>query len=629
MVQWFFRITRYADRLLEGHDKIDWPDKTIAMQKNWIGRSEGARIRFSLNSSEEGIEVFTTRPDTLWGVTYMVLAPEHPLVDTITAPQYKGEVDAYVEAARRQTEIDRTSTEKEKTGVFTGAYSINPVNDEKVPVWIADYVLVSYGTGAVMAVPGHDERDFDFAQKFKLPIREVISPDGKVHDGLEAAYVDPGTMVQSGPFSGEPTKTGKSKVIAYLDEKGWGGATINYKLRDWLISRQRYWGAPIPVIHCDACGVVPVSEEDLPVLLPDQVAFTKTNRSPLLTNKEWLYVDCPACGKRAKREADTMDTFVCSSWYYLRFLNPGLETAAMDKERVRKWMPVDQYVGGTEHAVMHLMYARFFAMAMKDLGLIDFDEPFKRLIHQGVITHKGEKMAKSKGNVINPDEYIRDYGSDVLRMYIMFMGKYIEGGDWNDEGIEAMSGFVNRVWRLINILDCDPPEGEESDKADALEFARHYAVKYVTLDLDRFKFNTSISRIMELVNAVYLYIQDVSQSEQNKTVLMDVRRTLIRLLAPFMPHTAEEMWERIGENPSIFESKWPEWNEARLKTEKITIPVQINGKVRNNIEIDRDAVQQDVETIAFANAKVIKHTEGKSIKKTIYIKNKLLSIVVK
>jgi len=627
--QWFFKITAYADKLLEGLDRIDWPEKTITMQRNWIGRSEGAWIKFPISDREETIEVFTTRPDTLWGVTYMVLAPEHPLVEILTTPDQMESVKKYVEESRKETDIFRTSTEKEKTGVFTGSYCVNPVNGERVPIWIADYVLLTYGTGAVMAVPAHDHRDFEFAKKFNLPIREVISSDGKEHGLLKAAYTQPGIMINSGPFTGERSESGIGKVIKYLEEKGWGGKRINYKLRDWLISRQRYWGAPIPMVNCERCGLVPVPEDQLPVLLPEKVRFTGTGESPLLTNPEWVDTTCPECGGKAKREADTMDTFVCSSWYFLRFPNPHIDTAPFDSEIVKKWLPVDQYVGGAEHAVMHLLYARFFTKVLYDLGLIDFDEPFTRLVHQGVITNKGAKMSKSKGNVINPDRYLEKYGSDVFRMYMMFMGSYSEGGDWSDEGIHGINRFLNRVWRLVEIIQENPPAGGEKVQAAHLDRARHYAAKMVTLDLERFHFNTSISRIMELVNAIYLYIQGLKPKEQNSEILNDVLKTMVQLISPFAPHLGEELWHRLGNNDSVFNSKWPKWDEEKLRKETATIVVQINGKIRSKIEADIDSDDEEVKGKVFEDPKVRKYTEGKEIIKVVVVKNKLVSVVVK
>jgi len=627
--QWFFKITEFADDLLEGLDRIDWPEKTKTMQRNWIGRSEGAFIRFRAADRPETIEVFTTRPDTLWGVTYMVLAPEHPLVPSLTTSERKGEVDRYVDQARKQTEIDRTSTEKEKTGVFTGSHCINPVNGEKVPVWIADYVIYTYGTGAVMAVPGHDERDFEFAKKHRLPIREVISPDGNEHGPLEAAFVDPGVMIHSGSFNGEPSETGKPKVIVHLEGLRAGGKKINYKLRDWLISRQRYWGAPIPMVTCGACGLVPVPEDRLPVILPEKVDFKGTGQSPLSTNPDWVNTVCPQCGGKAVREADTMDTFVCSSWYYLRFPNPRIDTAPFDREIVSRWLPVDQYVGGAEHAVMHLLYARFFTKVLHRLGMIQFDEPFSRLVHQGVITNNGAKMSKSRGNVINPDRYIAKNGSDGFRVYLMFMGDYTVGGDWSDEGIQGVNRFLNRIWRLFETVAENPPAGGETIRAVELERTCHYTVKAVTHDLQQFQFNTAISRIMELVNAMYLYLQDLKPAEQNAVVLKAALETLVLLVSPFAPHLGEELWNRAGHSISVFNARWPEWREDKLKTDTVTVAVQINGKLRGQVEVPSGADDAAVKARVTADARIQKHLEGVQILKTIVVKNKLVNLVVK
>lgn len=627
--QWFFKITDYAEKLLEGHSRIDWPEKTIAMQKNWIGRSEGAQIQFKVKGTDDIIEVFTTRPDTLFGVTYMVLAPEHPLVEKLTTSEYQQHVAEYVEQTRKATEIDRTSTEREKTGVFTGAYAINPVNGKEVPIWIADYVLLSYGTGCVMAVPGHDTRDFDFATKYGLDIIEVISPDGTPNEKLNEAYVDPGIMINSGEFNGVPSNEGITKVIEHLEKYKIGEKKINYKLRDWLISRQRYWGAPIPITYCPTCGEVPVPENELPVLLPEKVEFKGAGESPLLTNPDFLNTKCPKCGGEATREVDTMDTFVCSSWYFLRFPNPNVDEAAFDAETVKKWLPVDQYVGGAEHTVMHLLYARFFTKVLYDLGLINFDEPFKRLIHQGVITKDGNKMSKSRGNVVNPDKFIEKYGSDTFRMYMMFMGSYSDGGDWSDEGITGIERFLNRVWRMVEMIDENPPEGTESKESKEVERIRHYTIKMVSNDLERFHFNTAISRIMELVNTMYLYIQNIPTSEQNKSIVIDARDTVIKLLAPFAPHFSEELWDRIGGEFSIFNMSWPEFDEA--KTEKTTIPmvIQVNGKVRSNIEVEKDSPDEQVLEQALNDEKISKYIEGKKIIKKIVVKNRLVNLVVK
>jgi leucyl-tRNA synthetase len=627
--QWFFRITHYAEQLLEGLERIEWPEKTKIMQRNWIGRSEGASIRFPLTDRQGNIEVFTTRPDTLWGVTYMVLAPEHPLVPELTRPDRQSAVTGYVDEARKLTEIDRASTEKEKTGVFTGSFCINPVNQEKVPIWVADYVLASYGSGAVMAVPGHDERDFDFARKYKLPVREVISADGRPHEKMEAAYIDPGIMINSGPFTGQKSGPGISRVIDYLESSGWGGRQITYKLRDWLISRQRYWGAPIPIIYCDHCGIVPVPDEELPVELPMNVEFHGSGESPLASNAEWMKTACPKCGKPGKREVDTMDTFVCSSWYYLRYPNPHLDSAAFDPRLIDEWLPVDQYVGGAEHAVMHLLYARFITKVLNDLDYVNFDEPFTRLVHQGVITNQGAKMSKSRGNVINPDEYIEKHGSDVFRMYLMFMGAYTEGGDWSDEGIHGLSRFVLRVWRLLHQIIDHPPLGSETRGASELERVCHYSIKMVTQDLQRFQFNTSLSRIMELVNALYLYRQDIPAEDQNKMILQEVIKNMVLLIAPFAPHLGEELWHLLEQKGSVFQAAWPVWDEKKLKTDRINIVVQINGKVRSQILADAEADEAAIRQLALQDEKVRKWTGGKEIVKVVVVKGKLVSVVVK
>ncbi|MBN1153901.1 leucine--tRNA ligase [candidate division KSB1 bacterium] len=627
--QWFFKITDYAEKLLEGHDRIDWPEKTITMQKNWIGKSEGAQIKFRVADSDEVIEVFTTRPDTLFGVTYMVLAPEHELVDRLTTGGQREQVDQYVSRSRMASDIDRTSTEREKTGVFIGAYAINPLNQEKVPIWIADYVLLSYGTGCVMAVPAHDERDFEFACKFNLPIREVISPDGTPSAKLESAFIETGIMINSGQFNGLESKRGITEVIDYLRANDLGEARVNYKLRDWLISRQRYWGAPIPIVYCPSCGVVPVPEADLPVLLPDEVEFKGKGESPLLTNPDFVHTTCPQCGQAATREVDTMDTFVCSSWYFLRYPNPRLGDAAFNKEIVNKWLPVDQYIGGAEHAVMHLLYARFFIKVLHDLGMVDFYEPFKRLFHQGTITREGNKMSKSRGNVVSPDKFIDDYGSDTFRMYMMFMGNYADGGDWSDEGIVGISRFLNRVWRMVEIIEENPPTGTETTESEKIERARHYTIKMVSQDLDRFHFNTAISRIMEMVNEIYLYFQNVRPEAQNRDVLLDARSAVLLLLAPFAPHMTEELWHRIGNRESIFAAKWPDYDEEKIKTKSIPIVIQVNGKVRDNIEAEPDSSDDRIIELALATDKIRHYVEGKQIVKTIVVKNKLINIVVR
>ncbi len=626
--QWFFKITEFADALLEGLDRIDWPEKTKIMQRNWIGRSEGAFVRFPLDGRDGEIEVFTTRPDTLWGVTYMVLAPEHPLVSPLTTPERKAEVAAAVDRARRQSEIDRTSTEREKTGVFTGSFCVNPVNGQKVPVWIADYVILTYGTGAVMAVPAHDARDFDFARKYGLPVTEVISPDGSVRGALSEAYVDPGIMVNSGPFDGQPSEPGREAVIRHLEKLRAGGRKVNYKIRDWLISRQRYWGAPIPMVYCDACGMVPVPEDALPVILPEKVQFTGAGQSPLTTNPEWMTTPCPSCGKPGRREADTMDTFVCSSWYYLRYPDPEIDTAPFNRELVARWLPVDQYVGGSEHAVMHLLYARFITKVLHRLGWLPFDEPFTRLVHQGVITNAGAKMSKSRGNVINPDPYVEKYGSDVFRVYLMFMGDYTVGGDWSDEGIQGVHRFLNRVWRIVETVLENPPRGGETVRSPELERTLHHAIQAVTHDLGRFQFNTCISRVMELVNALYLYVQDTGPDDQNAAVLRNAIETLCLLIAPFAPHMGEELWARTGHAGSVFNAKWPEWDASKLKAETVSMAVQINGKVRGQVEVAAGAEDAAVLEAVRKDPKLSRHLEGVTLRKAIVVKNKLVNLVI-
>ncbi len=628
--QWFFKTTAYAERLLEGHNRIQWPEKTIAMQKNWIGKSTGATIQFKISDKDETIHVFTTRPDTLWGVTYMVLAPEHPLVEQLTTAQQAKEVKDYIVQARKQREIERMSTEKEKTGVFTGSYCINPVNGQKVQIWIADYVLVTYGTGAVMAVPAHDERDFAFAQKYGLEIREVISPSGKAAEmPLTYAYIDRGIMINSGPFDGTDSAAGIDRVIDYLKDNGWGDRKINYKLRDWLISRQRYWGAPIPIIYCDDCGEMAVPEDQLPVKLPEDVVFSGKGESPLATSPTFVNAPCPKCGKMGRREIDTMDTFVCSSWYYLRFLTPELNDKPFDSNVSNHWLPVDQYVGGAEHAVMHLLYARFFAKALYDFGLINFDEPFQRLVHQGIITSKGAKMSKSRGNVVNPDRFVEQYGADTFRMYMMFMGAYEEGGDWNDEGIVGIHRFIKRVWRIVLQALETPAQGAED--ADFLKVLQqmHYAIKHGTHDLERFHFNTSISRIMELVNQVSLYVQDKAPEHQDKRLLTQVIPNLVLMLAPFAPHFAEELWQQLGRPYSIFDQAWPVHDESMLVQDTVSLGVQINGKIRGQIDAPVDAEDAAGIEMAVQDDKIKGYLEGKTLIKSFVIKKKLVSLVVK
>ncbi len=627
LVQWFFKITAYADRLLEDFNKIQWPAKTVTMQRNWIGRSEGTLIKFDIPQHSETLEVFTTRADTLFGATYMVLAPEHPLVDKITSEENRVGVINYKKHAKKVTEIERTSTEREKTGVFTGAYAVNPINQEKVPIWIADYVLIGYGAGAVMAVPAHDERDFEFAQKFNLEIRQVISVIGKTHKKLEQALTEYGMMINSDQFNGQDSKTGMKNVTNWLKEKNAGKSHIILKLRDWLISRQRYWGAPIPIVFCENCGEVPVNEEDLPVKLPEFVDFTGKGKSPLASNEEFINTACPKCAGPATREVDTMDTFVDSSWYFLRYINPKLDSEPWQIELANKWLPVDQYVGGAEHAVLHLLYARFITKVLYDLKYINFDEPFKRLIHQGIITNRGAKMSKSKHNVVNPDNFINKFGSDTFRMFMMFMGSYEDGGDWNDEGISGVFRFLNRIDRLIDDFSENPPNGDETLVFEEVEKKRHYTIKTVTQDLDRFQFNTAISRLMEFFNSIHKYRNSVDHSNQNKSGLATAIETLITLLAPFAPHLSEELWSKTGRNPSIFNQTWPEYDENKLKVKTVNMVVQVNGKLRGQLTVETGLEESKIIEEALQVEKVKKYTTDKRIIKSIVIPQKLVNFV--
>ena len=628
--QWFFRITRYAEELMQ-HDGIDWPERIKIMQRNWVGKSLGAEISFALSHpgvEEKEIRVFTTRPDTTFGVTFMVLAPEHPLVAKLTSPERRAEVEEYIARSRRQTEIERLSTEREKDGVFTGAYVVNRLNGERVPVWLADYVLLSYGTGAVMAVPAHDERDFAFAKKYNLPIRVVIAPPGWEGEELEAAYTEAGTMVNSGQFNGLPSEAGINAVCDFLREKGWGGRTISYKLRDWLISRQRYWGAPIPMIYCSHCGIVPVPEVDLPVLLPEDAEFRPTGESPLKYCEQFVNTTCPHCSAPAKRETDTMDTFMCSSWYFLRYASPHYDTAPFDK-RVKYWLPVDIYTGGAEHAVMHLFYARFFIKALRDMGLISFGEPFTRLFNQGVIIAQKQKMSKSRGNVITPDEYVSESGADAVRAYLMFVAPWEQGGEWNDSGISGVSRWLNRVWNLVlePYTMAAQVEAKSDDKARRdLQRITHQTIKKVTEDLERLHFNTMIAALMEFTNylAGVKEAGTVSESDWRESV-----DTLLLLTAPTAPHLAEELWQQTGHSYSIHNQQWPQWDEGLAKDEEIILVIQVNGKVRDRIAVPASITETEALRLALESQRVKAYLEGKKIINTIYVPGRLVNLVVR
>lgn len=612
--QWFFKITDYADELLNGLDKLDWPLKTKNLQRNWIGKSDGASVTFEVDGTDKTIEVFTTRADTLYGCTYVVLAPENDLLDEIVTPEYKEAVDKYKLEASKISEIDRTSTVKEKTGVFTGSYAINPINNKKIPIWTSDYVLASYGTGCVMAVPAHDERDFEFASKFGLDIIPVI-------ESANLPYIGNGTYINSGILDGlDEREKAIDKIISKLKRMKKGDKKTNYKLRDWLVSRQRYWGAPIPIVYCDKCGVVPVDEKDLPVRLPYDVEFTPDGSSPLAKCEEFVNCTCPKCGGKASRECDTLDTFVCSSWYYLRYPDAFNEKEPFNKKVINKMLPVDVYVGGVEHACMHLLYARFFTKALRDMGYLNFDEPFTKLIHQGMILGPdGEKMSKSKGNTISPDDYIELYGSDVLRTYLMFAFSYTDGGPWSDEGIKAISKFLNRVYRLVSNYN----EDYLTDKYEEIDYVLNRTIKNVRNDLERFQMNTSLARIMEYVNILTKY------ETEGKVIDKYYLEKLILLLAPFAPHITEEMWQMIGNEASVHSQKYPEYDESKLEITSYEMVIQVNGKVRGKEKMTVNASKKDMEEKALANDNVSRFIKGKTIINVVVIPKKLVNIVVR
>ncbi|HLX58048.1 MAG TPA: leucine--tRNA ligase [Ktedonobacteraceae bacterium] len=630
--QWLFRITKYAEELLD-FSQIQWPEKTVTMQRNWIGRSEGAEIRFStaIDGQREEIPVFTTRPDTIYGVTFFVLAPEHPWVEKITTPEHKAEVDAYVDQARHMSEIDRMSTEKEKTGVFTGGYVTNPVSGEQVPVWIADYVLMSYGAGAIMGVPAHDQRDFEFARKFGIPVREVIRPEGEVPsdpDTWPEAKHDLGVMVNSGPFDGTPADEAIAKVTRYLEEQGIGKFTVSYRLRDWLISRQRYWGTPIPIIYCPEHGMVPVPEDQLPVWLPENVQFKPTGESPLRYEPDFVNTTCPLCGGPATRETDTLDGFMCNSWYFLRYADPHNDQQAWSQEAMERWLPVDQYIGGAEHAVMHLLYTRFFIKALRDMGYLKFDEPFTRLYHQGtVLGPDGQKMSKSRGNVVAPDDVVEKYGADTVRAYLMFMGPFDAGGSFIAENLEGVWRFMNRFWSLVNDAWIENhPAANESSESKAIERLRHKTIKRVTEEYGSFRFNTSLAALMECNNAL---IKQQHEPVARSAAFRDTLESMMQLLAPLAPHIAEELWHMTGHNGSIHQSAWPTYDESMTRDETFTLVVQVNGKVRERIEVSADITEGQARQVALENPRVASFIGESTVQKVIYVPGKLVNIVVR
>jgi leucyl-tRNA synthetase len=624
LTQWFFRTTRYAEELIT-YEEIDWPERVRVLQTNWIGKSEGALVTFKTETGDT-LDVFTTRPDTLWGVTFMVLAPEHPLVQKLTTPDQQAEVEQYILDSTRQTDIQREASDKEKTGVFTGGYAINPVSGERIPVWIADYVLMTYGTGAIMAVPAHDERDFEFAHTFDLPVKVVIQPMGVsliTPEDMSSAIPASGTMVNSGPLSGTPGDQSFQKALDYVKKMGVGKPFINYRLRDWLISRQRYWGAPIPMIYCPKCGEQPVPENQLPILLPEDVEWKPTGESPLKLHPTWRFTTCPKCGGAAERETDTMDTFMCSSWYHLRYLSPNYDKGPFDPAEYDYWMPVDTYTGGIEHANMHLIYTRFFHKALRDMGITEGNEPMLQLRNQGmVLGEDSEKMSKSRGNVVAPDDLVQSYGADTLRAYLMFFSRWDMGGPWSSGGIDGTARWMRRVWTMV----LEPAKNGKPSDGDikALRRKVHQTLQAVTRDFERFEFNTIVSGLMELLNEMLRLKPSVGGTAEWQESI----EIYLKMLAPVAPHVSEELWSRIGKPYSIHSQSWPIIDEAAAKQEEITLVVQINGKVRDRIILPADISEEDAKAAALASPFVQKTLDGKEPNQVIYVKGRLVNIVV-
>jgi len=636
--QWFFKATKYADELLNFSD-IDWPESIKTSQTNWIGRSEGASVIFKTapygdDKAGDPVEVFTTRPDTLWGATFMVMSPEHPLVEKITTDEFREAVNAYKIEAGKQTDIQREAKDKIKTGVFTGGFAINPVNDERIPIWVADYVLMSYGTGAIMAVPAHDERDFDFARKYGLKVVPVIQPDGVILDGetMTEAYPHEGVMINSGQFNG--TRATKDKgmsnpaikaVIDWLTEKGIGKFDVSYKYRDWLISRQRYWGAPIPMVHCEQHGWNPVPEDQLPVLLPDDVEWRPTGESPLKFHPTWKDATCPICGEYAVRETDTMDTFMCSSWYHMRYLSPNNEMAPFSDDEYNYWMPVDTYTGGSEHANMHLLYFRFFHKALRDMGITEGNEPVMQLRNQGmVLAEDNSKMSKSKGNVVAPDMLVNRYGADTVRAYLMFFARWQQGAPWDSKGIEGTYRWIRRVWNLFT--DPTPPKADPAFDGQVLRRKVHQTLKRVTHDFENFEFNTVVSSLMELLNEMY---KAREAGAVGSTAWMEAIEIYLKMMAPVSPHITEEIWtNHLGKPYSIHQQTWPQADEAAVKEDVIELPVQINGKVRDRIKVSVEASEDEIKSVALASEVVKKYLDGNEPRKVIVAKGRLVSIVL-
>ncbi|AWH78224.1 leucine--tRNA ligase [Clostridioides difficile] len=617
--QWYFKTTEFAEELLNDLDTLDgWPEKVKTMQKNWIGKSTGADLVFDIDGTDKSMTVFTTRPDTTYGVTYMVLAPEHELVKELVAgTEYEADVEAFVKKMHTMTEIERTAADVEKEGMFIGRYVINPLNGKKVPLWIANYVLVEYGTGAIMAVPAHDERDRDFAEKYNLDIIDVITEDNK--------------MIDSEEFNGLDASEGFEGIIDKLEKEGRGKRTINYRLRDWLVSRQRYWGCPIPVVYCDECGIVPVKKEDLPVLLPTDVEFTGKGESPLTTSKQFMSTTCPHCGKPARREVDTMDTFVDSSWYFLRYVDSNNENEPFSKELVNRWHPVDQYIGGVEHAIMHLLYARWFVKAFKSMGMVDFNEPFKNLLTQGMVLMDGSKMSKSKGNTVSPMDIIDEYGADTARLFVLFAAPPERDLDWSEQGVDGCFRFLNRVYRLVDeladVVKKDVEFGELNSQDKDMRYTIHSTLKKVTADLsEKFGFNTAISALMELINDMYKYKE---LDNINEAVIKEGVQTIVTIIAPFAPHLGEELWTMIGKEGSVFDIDWPKYDEKALVKDEIEVVVQVNGKVRGKLTVNSNISKDEMEKVALEDEKIKGLVEGKTIVKVVAVPKKLVNVVVK
>lgn len=623
--QWFLKITAYAEELLD-FSGIDWPEKVKTLQQNWIGRSEGVQFTMKVGGTEDSFDVFTTRHDTVYGMTFAVLAPEHPLVDKITTPEQRAAVDQYVFKTRRETEIDRLSTEKVRDGVFTGAYAINPMSGGRVPIWIADYVLMTYGTGAIMGVPAHDERDFDFARKYRLDIPIVIAPLNWDGSPLSEAYTGQGTMVNSAEFNGLDSETAKGNIADYMERNGIGKRTVNYRLRDWLISRQRYWGTPIPIIYCPEHGIVPVPEDKLPVVLPiEGVEFNPTGQSPLTYHADFPHTVCPICGKPSRRETDTMDTFVDSSWYWFDYLDPYNTDRPVNQKLTKLWTPVDQYTGGVEHAVMHLLYSRFWTKVMRDVGLIEYGEPFKRLFNQGTILTQGMRMSKSRGNVVAPDPYVQSLGADTVRMYLMFIGPWDQGGDWDDSGIGGVHRWLQRVWTLVTEM---PPAVGGQPSADAERELRrkvHQTIKKAGGDIDSFHFNTMVAALMEFTN----YLQKVKETPLYGTgAWKEAIEAIVLMLAPSAPHLAEELWERLGKTYSVHQNRWPVFDASAAAEEMFTLVVQVNGKVRGKVELPVGIGEEEAKQAALAEENVKRHLQAKSPRQVIYVPKRLVNIVI-